>query len=76
MIKLRFKDLGEKRWMCYATINGTPLAREFELWLNEALQDRCMVDKTYQVTRDTIEYLYEVRGGDIKDRALLALRWV
>lgn len=77
MIKLRFKDLGEKRWLCYANVHSR-IVSEFKRWLEENLAGRSIVTpqgSSTDVNTDEYVYAFEIRGGDINDRLLLALRW-
>ena len=74
-MKLKFCDLGEKRWLCYATALGTKEADEFKFWLLDTLGDRYIFNVNVERDPEYIIYTYEVRGGDINDRILIALRW-
>lgn len=75
-MKLRFKDLGEQRWLCYATAFGTNESNEFKHWLKEHLGDRYMIECNEIVrSEDGVEYQFTLRGGDTKDRTMVALCW-
>ena len=77
-MKLKFKDVGEKRWLCRATV-PSDTAKEFTAWLQETLEDRVLITRVnteydaYGERKAT--YDMELRGGDINDQTLLALRW-
>lgn len=76
-MKLRFKDLGERRWLCYASAPSRQLS-EFKRWLDDNLADRSLVTalgSKVDVNTDEYVYEFEIRGGDVNDRILLALRW-
>ena len=77
-VQIKFKDLGEQRWLCWAVV-PPDLKHEFISWLNETLNDRVMI--THQ-NREYPPYgnraptiTYEIRGGNTGDSTLLALRW-
>jgi hypothetical protein len=74
-MKIKFRDIGEKRWLCYATAVGTKEADEFKFWLLDTLTDRYILDVNVERDFENILYHYEVRGGDVNDRMLIALRW-
>lgn len=71
---LKFKDLGNQRWLCHVDLPSF-LVDEFESWLTDNLGNRFMFNKYYDIEGDKIKRMYELRGGDINDRMLLALRW-
>lgn len=74
-LNLKFKDLGEKRWVCYVNITNRALYAEMKKWLQENLQDRYMINEE-EIIRDGHWFFQAtVRGGDVKDRMLFALRW-
>ena len=77
-IHIKFKDVGEQRWVGWAVV-PPELNHEFISWLHATLNDRVMI--THQ-NRDYPAYgnraptiTYELRGGSVGDRTLLALRW-
>lgn len=74
-MKINCKDLGDRRWLCRAEIPPEK-AREFEAWVNETLNERCLMRKEFEYDPDgSLRRIYEIRGGDINDRTLLVLRW-
>lgn len=74
-MKIVCKDLGDRRWSCRAEVPSQH-ALDFEKWINETMQERCLVKKIFDYDPDsTLRRIYEIRGGDIADRTLLVLRW-
>lgn len=74
-MNLKFKDTGDNRWVCQVSIEHHRI-KEFRDWLEENLQDRYMLSYLYQMSDDdAVEVGYELRGGDVKDKMLVALRW-
>lgn len=74
-MNLKFKDTGDKRWVCQVSIEHHRI-KEFRDWLEENLQGRYMLSYLYQMSDDdVVEFGYELRGGDVKDKMLVALRW-
>ena len=77
-VKLRFKDLGEYRWLCYAEV-PTSMLREFETWMKVSLPN-CKYNKAMWKDKafalGEVQYrLYEIRGGDLDSQSFLAMRW-
>lgn len=74
-MNLKFKDTGDNRWVCQVGIEHHKV-KEFKDWLEENLQGRYMLSYLYQMSYDdSVEVGYELRGGDVRDRMLVALRW-
>jgi len=74
-MNLKFKDTGDNRWVCQVSIEHHKI-KEFRDWLEENLQGRYMLSYLYQMSDDdVVEVGYELRGGDVKDKMLVALRW-
>ena len=75
MVELKFKDIGERRWLCFAYMNTANLD-VFNRWIEENINDRVLV-KTIDASDTDLGIIWtlEIRGGDVQDRLLLALRW-
>lgn len=73
-VQLKFSDVGDRRWLCYVKL---PYDKEddFKNWVQEYLGDRFMMSKTYEYVNGNVTLTYELRGGDPKDKLLLALVW-
>ena len=74
-IELKFKDLGQHRWLCRAAMDHNT-RNEFLKWMRENLPD-CKVNKIPYYDSPTRRYNYymEIRGGDLASQTLLALTW-
>lgn len=73
-MKLQFKDIGENRWLCHVNVTKEN-TREFEDWLKENLGNRYMLNKEYDYRDGELIRTFIVRGGDVKDKMLILLRW-
>lgn len=73
-MKLRFKDIGANRWLCYAQLTKEN-AYEFESWLKESLGDRYILNKEYDYKDGELIRTFIIRGGDVRDKTLILLRW-
>ena len=73
-VQLKFKDVGNQRWLCYAEV-PTIMLDEFETWLTEHLENRFMFTKVFEIESGNVKRIFELRGGDPQDKMLLALRW-
>jgi hypothetical protein len=73
-MKIKFRDIGENRWLCYAYVTKEN-AREFEAWLKEALDGRYKLDKEYNHHDGHLHRTFIIRGGDVRDKTLITLRW-
>lgn len=74
-MNLKFKDTTDNRWVCQISIEHYRV-KELKEWLEENLQGRYMLSYLYQTSDDdAVEAGYELRGGDVKDKMLVALRW-
>ena len=74
-MNLKFKSTTDNRWVCQVSIEHYRV-KELTDWLEENLQGRYKLSYLYAMSDDdTTEVLYELRGGDDKDKMLVALRW-
>ena len=76
-MKLKFKDTGDNRWVCQVRLEHYKV-KELTDWLEENLQGRYKLSYLYAMSSDATdatEVFYELRGGDDKDKMLVALRW-
>lgn len=76
-MKLRFQEMGEQRWVCYVSASSMKDIHELRDWLDEHLTDRYLMDRGPIDVHDMIkaQYNYTIRGGDVRDKTLIALRW-
>lgn len=76
-MKLKFQEMGDKRWVCYVTASSMKHINELRSWLDEHMQDRYLMDRGHVDVHsiDEVKYNYTIRGGDVRDKTLIALRW-
>jgi hypothetical protein len=74
-MNLKFKNTTDNRWVCHISLEPK-LEDEFKHWLEENLKGRYMLSFLYHMSKDEQRMVgYELRGGDVKDKLLVALRW-
>lgn len=74
-IKIKFMAVGNTRWKCEVQVHHRAV-KEFKSWLEENLQGRYMLTYLYEANNETGVYsVYELRGGDTRDKMLTVLRW-
>lgn len=72
---MKFKNTTDNRWVCQISIEHHRV-KELKEWLDENLKDRYMLTYLYQMSDDDVlAFEYELRGGDVKDKMLVLLRW-
>lgn len=71
-MKIRSKNLGERRWLCFCTANGSSELGAFRQWLREQLTDAKL-----SLIQEGPEGIFtcEVRGGDLAAQTLLLMVW-
>lgn len=75
-IKLKFKDLGEQRWVCTASMDHNTRNR-FLAWAKANIPE-CKINTMndfYLKDNPPYTYTLEIRGGDLNARTLLGLSW-
>jgi len=70
-MKIRVKDLGEHRWLCYCWPANSLERHEFIQWCQSHPGNFWISRNTHVWGTEPIE----VRGGSRSDQLLLAMRW-
>lgn len=76
-VKFKFKDVGDKRWLCFATVPRSQTSM-FEEWMKEFMPNTWVNKAMWDPKHNPYEkpgQVYELRGGDTSDKVMLILKW-